>query len=103
MINSTRRFILSLTVRFILVFFSSISIAITSLGKERAGLCAFRAFVYFARVDLCLFPLPLGVRNRLQLVIVTLPGLFLLLVHRLYGYVKYIDLGFRCFFFFIII
>ena len=29
------------------VVFSPFRIAITSLGKERAGLCAFRAFVLF--------------------------------------------------------
>ena len=33
-----------------LVFFSPF----TSLGEEKAALCAFRAFVCFARVDLCL-------------------------------------------------
>ena len=38
------------------------SIAITSLGEERADLCAFR--VYCARVGgLCRFPLPLSVRD----------------------------------------
>ena len=57
-----------------LVFFSPF----TSLGEEKAALCAFRAFVCFACVDLCLFPLPLGVRNWLRLVIVALPGLFFL-------------------------
>ena len=45
---------------------------------ERAGLCAFRAFVCFARIVLCLFPFPLGVGNWLRLVIVALPGLFFL-------------------------
>ena len=43
------------------MFFSPYSIAITSLGEERGGLCAFRAFVRFACVGLCLFTLPLGV------------------------------------------
>ena len=42
-------------------------------GEERAGLCAFRAFVCFGHVGLCLFPSPLGVRNWLRLVIVALP------------------------------
>ena len=49
----TRRFVLCLTLCYlVLVFFSSFtsSIAITSLGEERANLSAFRTFV-----DLCLF------------------------------------------------
>ena len=46
---------------FVLVFFSPFSIAITSLGKERANLSAFRIFVRFTLVWFCLFPLPLGV------------------------------------------
>ena len=56
------------------MFFSPFSIAITIalLGKERAGLCAFRAFIYFARVGLCVFSLRLGVRDLLRLVIVEL-------------------------------
>ena len=40
--------ILCLTLcHFVLVFFSPFSIAITSLGKERANLSAFRTFVRF--------------------------------------------------------
>ena len=35
---------------FILVFFSPISIAITSFGEERANLSAFRSFVRFLLV-----------------------------------------------------
>ena len=35
---------------FVLVFFSPFSIAITSLGEERANLCAFRTFVRFVLV-----------------------------------------------------
>ena len=61
---------------FVLVFFSLISIAITSLGKERANLSAFPTFVPFALVYFCLFPLPLGVCEGLRFVIVALPGLF---------------------------
>ena len=45
---------------FVLVFFSPLSIAITSLGEEKAYLSAFRTFVRFALVLFCLFPLPLG-------------------------------------------
>ena len=52
------------------------SIAITSLGEERAGVCAFRAFVCFRLFGLRLFPLPLGVKVWLRPVIVVFPGLF---------------------------
>ena len=76
MVDSTRRFVLCLTVcYFVLVFFSPFSIAIISLGEERANLSAFRTFVRFARVWFCLFPLPLGVWEGLRLVIVAFPGL----------------------------
>ena len=51
MVYSTRRFVLCFALcYFVLVFFSPFSIAITSLGEERANLCVFvRLF------DLCLF------------------------------------------------
>ena len=46
-----RRFVECLSVcRFVLVFFSPLSIAITSLGEERANLNAFRTFVWFVLV-----------------------------------------------------
>ena len=61
---------------FVLVFFSPFSIAITSLGEERANLSAFRTFVRFVLVEICRFPLPLGVWEGLRFVIVALPGLF---------------------------
>ena len=61
---------------FVLVFFSPFSIAITSLGEERAKLSAFRTFVRFVLVWICRFPLPLGVWEGLRFVIVALPGLF---------------------------
>ena len=61
---------------FVLVFFSPFSIAITSLGEERANLSAFRKFVRFVLVWICRFPLPLGVWEGLRFVIVALPGLF---------------------------
>ena len=68
---------LSLALRyFVLVFFSPFSIAITSLGKERANLNVFRTFVHFALVWFYLFSLPLGVWEGLRLVIVELPVLF---------------------------
>ena len=59
-----------------LCFFSPFSIAITSLGEERANLSAFRTFVRFVLVWICRFPLPLGVWEGLRFVIVALPGLF---------------------------
>ena len=58
------------------MFFNPFSIAITSLGEERANLSFFRTFVRFALVWFCLFPRPLGVCQGLRLVIVALPGLF---------------------------
>ena len=46
MVYYTRRFVVCLSVcHFVLVFFSPFSIAITSLGEERANLSAFRTFV----------------------------------------------------------
>ena len=76
-VYSTRRFVLSLALcHFDYVFFSPISISITSLRKERAYLSAFRTFVRFALVWFCLFPLTLGVLEGLRLSIVAFPGLF---------------------------
>ena len=76
-VYSTRRFVLCLTFcHFVLVFFSHFSIAITSLGEERANLSAFRTFVRFVLVWICRFPLPLGVLEGLRFVIVALSGLF---------------------------
>ena len=61
-----------------LVLFCSVfcpfSIAITSLGEERADLSVFRTFVRFVFVWFCRFPL--GVCEGLRFVIVALPGLF---------------------------
>ena len=77
MVYSTRGFVLCLTLCcFVLVFFSPFSIAITSLGEERANPSAFHTFVQFALVGFCLFPFPLGVWEGLRFVIVALPGLF---------------------------
>ena len=77
MLYSTRRFVLCLTLcQFVLVFFSRFSIAITSLGEEKANLSAFRTFVGFVLVWICRFSLPLGVWEGLRFVIVALPGLF---------------------------
>ena len=78
MVYSTRRFVLCLTLcYFVLVFFRPFSIAITSVGEERANLSAFRTFIRFALVWFCLFPLPLGVWEVLRVVIVALHGLLL--------------------------
>ena len=72
-----RRFVLSFALcYFVLVFFIPFSIVTTLLGEERASFCAFRTFVRFALVWLCVFSLPLGVWERLQFVIVELPGRF---------------------------
>ena len=50
-VYSTRRFVVCLSVcHFVLVFYSPVSIAITSLGEERANLSAFRTFVRFVLV-----------------------------------------------------
>ena len=91
MVYSTRRFVVCLSVcHFVLVFFSPFSIAITSLGEERANLSAFRTFVRFVLVWICRFPLPLGVWDGLRFVIVALPGLFFYFFFRklcyLHGY-----------------
>ena len=76
-VYSRRRFVVCLTMcHFVLVFFSPFSIAITSLGVERANLSTFRTFVRFVLVWICRFPLPLGVWEGLRFVIVALPGLF---------------------------
>ena len=69
---------------FVLVFFSPISIAITSLGEERATLSAFRTFVRFVLVWICRFPLPLWVWQGLRFVIVALPGHFSYLFFSIY-------------------
>ena len=76
-VYSTRRFVVCLSMcHFVLVFLSPFSIAITSLGEERANLSVFHTFVRFVLVWICRFPLPLGVWEGLRFVIVALPGLF---------------------------
>ena len=51
MVHSAERFVLSLALcYFVLVFFSPFSIAITSLGEERANFSAFCMFGRFALV-----------------------------------------------------
>ena len=76
-VYSTGRFVLCLTLcHFFLVFFNPFSIAITSLGEERANLSAFRMVVRFVLVWICRFPLPLDVWEGLWFVVMALPGLF---------------------------
>ena len=80
---------MSYLVLFCSCVFQSFSIAITSLGEERANLSAFRTFVRFVRfvlVWVCRFPLPVGVWEGLRFVIVALPGLFsyLLFIYGIY-------------------
>ena len=71
-----------------LCVFSPFSIAITSLGEERANLSAFRTFVRFVLVWICRFPLPLGVWEGLRFVIVALSGLFSYLFGGRIAYLK---------------
>ena len=52
---------MSYLVLFCSCVFSPFSITITSLGKERANLSAFRTFVRFVLVWFCRFSFPLGV------------------------------------------
>ena len=79
------------------VSFCSFSIAITSLGEERANLSAFRTFVRFVLVWICRFPLPLGVWEGLRFVIVALPGLFSYLflsnmTLRIFYFISHVDI-----------
>ena len=67
---------MSFRVSFCSCVFSPFSIAITSLGEERANLSVFRTFVRFVLVWICRFPLPLGVWEGLRFVVVAPPGLF---------------------------
>ena len=67
---------MSFHVSFCSCVFSPFSIAITSLGEERANLNAFRTFVRFVLVWIC----PLGIWEGLRFVIVARPGLFSYLI-----------------------
>ena len=58
-----------------LCFFSPFSIAITSLGEERANVRAFRTFVRFVLAWICRFTLHLGGLGGLRFMIVALSGL----------------------------
>ena len=62
MVDSTRRFFVCLSVcHFVLVFFSPFSIAITSLGEERANLSVFCSI--FACLDLSVSSSSWGLRR----------------------------------------
>ena len=74
MIYSTRHFVFYVLPCVIL--FLCFLVLLASLEEERANLSAFRIFVRFALVWFCLFPLPLGVWEGLQFVILALPGFF---------------------------
>ena len=89
---------MSYLVSFFLTFFSPFSIAITSLGEERANLSAFRTFVRFVLVWICWFPLPLGVWEGLWFLIVPFPGLFsyLILLSYLAGMKRRISRSVAC-------
>ena len=77
MVYSARRCVVFLTLcQFVLVFFSPFSIAITSLGKERANLSVFHISDQIVLVWICRFPVPLDVWEGLRFVILALPGLF---------------------------
>ena len=76
---------------FFFCVFSPFSIAVTSLGEERANLCVFRAFVRFALVWFCLFPPPFDVCEGLRLVIVALPGHFSFFLYSLPSIQHYLD------------
>ena len=69
-------YVLPCAILFLRFFFSPFSIAITSLGEERASPSAFCMFDQFVLVWICQFPLPLDVWEGLRFVIVALPGLF---------------------------
>ena len=74
---------------FFLVFFCPFSIAITSLGEERANLSAFRTFVRFMLVCVgFLSSWSLGVWEGLRFVIVALPGLFSYFVFATRSYMR---------------
>ena len=64
------------------------SIAITSLGEERANLSVFRTFDLLVLVWICRFPLPLDVWEGLRFVIVALPELFSYLFFSYFAFCK---------------
>ena len=78
-VYTTGRFVFLKSSRALCPRFSvCVSILITSLGEEEAGLCASRTFVCLvcACMFLSFFSLPLGVKGWLLSVIVAYPGPF---------------------------
>ena len=74
-VYSTRRFVIGFACYYLFLCFSVLwALRLPRLGKERANLSTFHAFVRFALVWVC--RLSLGVWEGLRLVIVTHPGLF---------------------------
>ena len=71
---------------YVLVFFSLFSIVTTTLGEKSWFVC-FSCVSLF--VALCLFPLPLDIRDWLRLVIVALPRLFFFTFLSFVNYKKY--------------
>ena len=69
---------MSFRVSFYSCVYSPFSIAITSLGEERAYLGAFRTFVRFVLVWICRFSLPLGGLGRAAVCDCGTPWTFLL-------------------------
>ena len=78
--------VLPCAILYLFFFFNPFSIAITSLGEERAYLSAFRTFDRFMLVWICQFPLPLDVWEGLRFVIVALPGFFSYLFNAIVHY-----------------
>ena len=75
MAYTTGRFMFSLALLFVLLYFSPFSVVITSIGdKELVYVVLVHVFVYFARINVCHFSLPLGIRVWMRLVIMTLLG-----------------------------
>ena len=81
-VNSTRRYILSLVLRFGLVLLVLLELRSPRFGK-RELVCVHLVRLLVLRVLVCFFSLPLGVRDWLRLVIIALPGLFFLPVWRM--------------------
>ena len=85
-VNSMRRFILSLVLRFGLVLLVLLELRSPRFGK-RELVCVHLVRLLVLRVLVCFFSLPLGVRDWLlcdmYMVIMVLPGLFFLPVWRM--------------------
>ena len=65
-----------LVLLFVALWLPCVIVFLRFLSLYHCDYLAFRTFVRFALVWFCLFSLPLGVCDGLQLVILTLPGFF---------------------------